>query len=481
MDTCQRDYRDIKDSLLSWTNDYLDNVKPVVDWDLHLRAAGTVATCAINDLSGWAANLTLNSKSEKQEPMKRFKSAPRVYHRDPTSIERKKSYEFKHFDETSEYIKQYRQERGVTRRSSPPPVTSTVNKSLSHLQIQFWRCDQGLSNAPATTSNPSNRQTHYTNVTLTSTTTPFSDQAICYSEKLTPHLPRKTDSACTVSGTARAQMVREALMAHRSNLYGKPLNSNSLVRVNAIGRNSGEEKAWIQKSGSRFKRRITRPQTHRYQEDIVEDMSESGADEKQARHSPTQSNASLESASSNHLSYISLSGPNQLSLQPSTQNGKHYCSYRLSRPKAPTPHVYRLGKWQEDSDTRDMAVVTPLGPIQPANESVAPHTQDAHCQTNQKSSTVRDCKGTPRLVEGLSNRRNSAKQHGALTSRGGGWRTSRNRNWCPPFRTLESRLSLSKQMISRPRGREEQLSLRNLLNVKRSQSGEITEKDEVGD
>ena len=283
-DICQRDYSDIKDSLLNWRNQAVDNMKPVVDWDLHLRAAGSVATCAVNELSGWTANLTLSLKSEKQEPAKRFKSAPRVYYRDPASIERERSYEFKHFDEISEYMEQYREERGVTRRSSAP-VSSPVNKSLSQLQIQFWKCDQCSSQVPASASS---RHSHYTNVTLAAqsnptATRPFSDPAICHTEKLTPHLPRKTESSCTVSGTARAQMVREALMARRSNLYGKPLNSNCVIRVNAIGRTSGEERGWSRKGASRLrcKRRVARPRAIQYQDDIVEDMSESGADEKQ--------------------------------------------------------------------------------------------------------------------------------------------------------------------------------------------------------
>ena len=158
--------------------------------------------------------------------------------------------------------------------------------------------------------------------------------------------------------------------------------------------------------------------------------------------------------------------------------------YKLTRPKVLTPHVYRLGKRQEDSDTRDMAVVTPLAPRQLTNESVAPQTQDACRQSvvgSQKSSEVLDCKGTPNLVEGFPKQLNGVKRHSVLISRGGGWRTSGNR--CPRFgKSFESRLSSAQQNISRSQEREEQLrSLRNLLNVKQSKSGEITEKDEVGD
>lgn len=287
---CQRDYGDIKSSLLEWKSHDIDSMKPVVDFDLHLRAAGSLTTGRVNELCGWASNQTLNLKcSVRQDPGKRFKSARRANYRDVFATQREKSYEFKHFDKVGDYMEQYRREHGVSRQASAPlagldgHVMRLANRNLSKLQLQFWRCELCGGEVPRSDCHHS----HSANVTATSQTSqplvqPLANVlAVSPTPKLTPHLRTRTESPTrvAVSATARAQMTREALMAHRTSLYGKPLNSSSVIRISGIGGKDGEESRNRRRGASHYMRRVARSRAIRYQDDLVEDMSESCTDE----------------------------------------------------------------------------------------------------------------------------------------------------------------------------------------------------------
>ena len=290
---CAREYDEIKSSLLSWKCHDFNDMKPVVDFDLHLRAAGSVATGRVNELSGWVESETLfNSKcSVRQVQSRRFKSAPKTLHRDSLTLQREKSYEFKHFDEIDKYMEQYRKESGVITRSGSPPICADghamrqATGSPSRLQLQLWRCEHCQRDVLKNEKNhacrvASTQQTSYT------PTQPFdgglASASASSTSKFTPHIHAKTESPnrAVVRPTAGAQMVREALMARQSSLYLRQLTSNSVIRITGMQDGGRKESRKSSRRGANhYMKRVARSRALRYQDDIVEDMSESGIDE----------------------------------------------------------------------------------------------------------------------------------------------------------------------------------------------------------